>query len=111
MHRNFIASLKDCILVTGSNGFIGSKVVQELLEYGFANLRCFVRPSPRSFAWGQRPLPEVGHPLPSFLLLDHALPNLLEFALALLVAEITRSQDGLCTFRFGVGNDRNKRAQ
>jgi nucleoside-diphosphate-sugar epimerase len=45
MNRKFIASPKDCILVTGSNGFIGSKVVQELLEYGFANLRCFVRPS------------------------------------------------------------------
>ena len=37
----------DRILVTGSNGFIGSKVVEKLLEYGFANLRCFVRPSSR----------------------------------------------------------------
>jgi len=45
MNRKFSGSPKDCILVTGSNGFIGSKVVQELLEYGFANLRCFVRPS------------------------------------------------------------------
>ena len=45
MNRKFIASPKDCILVTGSNGFIGSKVVEKLLEYGFANLRCFVRPS------------------------------------------------------------------
>ena len=44
MNRKFIASPNECILVTGSNGFIGSKVVQELLEYGFANLRCFVRP-------------------------------------------------------------------
>jgi nucleoside-diphosphate-sugar epimerase len=35
----------DRILVTGSNGFIGSKVVEKLLEYGFTNLRCFVRPS------------------------------------------------------------------
>jgi nucleoside-diphosphate-sugar epimerase len=33
--------------VTGSNGFIGAKVVENLLEYGFANLRCFVRPSSR----------------------------------------------------------------
>jgi nucleoside-diphosphate-sugar epimerase len=40
-----IASPGDRILVTGSNGFIGSKVVEILLEYGFANLRCFVRPS------------------------------------------------------------------
>src|SRR5216110_1099775 len=45
MNRKFIASPKDCILVTGSNGFIGSKVVEKLLECGFANLRCFVRPS------------------------------------------------------------------
>src|SRR5689334_25419964 len=35
----------DRVLVTGSNGFIGAKVVEILLEYGFANLRCFVRPS------------------------------------------------------------------
>jgi nucleoside-diphosphate-sugar epimerase len=33
------------ILVTGSNGFIGAKVVEILVEYGFSNLRCFVRPS------------------------------------------------------------------
>ena len=45
MNRKSIASPKDCILVTGSNGFIGSKVVEKLLEYGFANLRCLVRPS------------------------------------------------------------------
>src|SRR5258708_106749 len=45
MNRNYMASPNDCILVTGSNGFIGSKVVQEFLEYGFANLRCLVRPS------------------------------------------------------------------
>jgi nucleoside-diphosphate-sugar epimerase len=42
-----IASPNDSILVTGSNGFIGAKVVETLLEYGFANLRCFVRPSSR----------------------------------------------------------------
>ena len=45
MNRNFIASPKDCILVTGSNGFIGSKVVDKLLEYGFTTVRCLVRPS------------------------------------------------------------------
>jgi nucleoside-diphosphate-sugar epimerase len=31
--------------VTGSNGFIGTKVVETLIDYGFSNLRCFVRPS------------------------------------------------------------------
>ena len=33
------------ILITGSSGFIGAKVVEVLLEYGFSNLRCLVRPS------------------------------------------------------------------
>lgn len=42
-----VASLGDCILVTGSNGFIGVKVVETLLETGFTNIRCFVRPSSR----------------------------------------------------------------
>ena len=37
----------DRIVVTGSNGFIGAKVVEILLEYGYRNLRCFVRPSSR----------------------------------------------------------------
>lgn len=33
------------VLVTGSGGFIGAKVVELLLEYGVTDLRCFVRPS------------------------------------------------------------------
>jgi nucleoside-diphosphate-sugar epimerase len=41
----YIAAPDDCILVTGSNGFIGAKVVGILLGYGFSKLRCFVRPS------------------------------------------------------------------
>jgi nucleoside-diphosphate-sugar epimerase len=40
-----IASQPDCVLVTGSNGFIGAKVVEILLEYGFTTVRCLVRPS------------------------------------------------------------------
>ena len=47
MSSEYIASPDDRILITGSNGFIGSKVVEKLVEYGFANLRCFVRPSSR----------------------------------------------------------------
>jgi nucleoside-diphosphate-sugar epimerase len=35
------------ILVTGASGFIGARVVGTLLEYGFANVRCLVRPSSR----------------------------------------------------------------
>src|SRR6185312_7884775 len=45
MTSDYIASLDDRILVTGSNGFIGTKVVEILLEYGISNIRCFVRPS------------------------------------------------------------------
>src|SRR4030095_5247114 len=41
----YIASVDDSILVTGSSGFIGAKVVETLLDYGFGNVRCFVRPS------------------------------------------------------------------
>jgi nucleoside-diphosphate-sugar epimerase len=40
-----IIRYKDRILLTGSNGFVGSRVVESLLRCGFKNLRCFVRPS------------------------------------------------------------------
>src|SRR5882724_3750980 len=45
MSSGYIARDDDRILVTGSNGFIGTKVVEKLLEYGFTTVRCFVRPS------------------------------------------------------------------
>ena len=44
MNFESVAAPHDYVLVTGSNGFIGTKVVQTLLEYRFTNLRCFVRP-------------------------------------------------------------------
>ena len=41
----WIARPEDEILVTGASGFIGVRVVRQLLEYGFKRVRCFVRPS------------------------------------------------------------------
>jgi nucleoside-diphosphate-sugar epimerase len=43
--NNWIVGSNEPILVTGSNGFIGSRVVDSLLRSGFTNLRCFVRPA------------------------------------------------------------------
>ena len=46
MNKNdFIIDRSESILITGANGFIGSRVVETLLRYGFGNLRCFVRHS------------------------------------------------------------------
>lgn len=44
MDSEYIASRDEPILVTGSSGFIGTKVVENLLQRGFSNVRCFVRP-------------------------------------------------------------------
>jgi nucleoside-diphosphate-sugar epimerase len=41
----FIISPDDRVLVTGAAGFIGSRVVASLLDRGFRNIACFVRPS------------------------------------------------------------------
>jgi len=40
-----IAGADDLMLVTGATGFIGRRVVRHLLDLGFRNLRCFIRPS------------------------------------------------------------------
>ena len=44
-HDAFIVSRDDLILVTGANGFIGSRLVKSLLDRGYRNLRCFSRSS------------------------------------------------------------------
>jgi nucleoside-diphosphate-sugar epimerase len=43
MKHNWIVDKTDLVLITGANGFIGLKVVEILLEYGFKRLRCLVR--------------------------------------------------------------------
>jgi nucleoside-diphosphate-sugar epimerase len=42
---NFIIKPEDVILVTGATGFIGSRVVENLLNRGFRTLRCLARTS------------------------------------------------------------------
>jgi nucleoside-diphosphate-sugar epimerase len=43
--QSFLVAPGDRILITGAAGFIGSRVVQNLVDRGFKNLVCFVRPS------------------------------------------------------------------
>lgn len=45
MSESYTIGRHDPILITGSNGFLGCKVVETLLKSGFSNLKCFVRPS------------------------------------------------------------------
>lgn len=40
---SFLIDPKDTILVTGANGYIGSRVVHTLLSYGFKHIRCLTR--------------------------------------------------------------------
>ena len=43
--NSFIMAPEDRILITGAAGFIGSRVVKDLLSRGFCNLVCLARPS------------------------------------------------------------------
>ena len=43
MKHDWIVNKTDLVLITGANGFIGSKVYEILLEYGFKRLRCLIR--------------------------------------------------------------------
>jgi nucleoside-diphosphate-sugar epimerase len=44
LNSDYIVSRNERILVTGSSGFIGSRVIGTLLDYGFTDICCFVRP-------------------------------------------------------------------
>lgn len=46
MKQNWVIQKTDLVLITGANGFVGSKVYEILLEQGFKRLRCMIR-SPR----------------------------------------------------------------
>src|SRR6266581_7554128 len=41
----FIIGPDDPILITGATGFIGSRLVESVLDRGYRNLLCFARPS------------------------------------------------------------------
>ena len=45
MPDSYVIGREHPVLITGSNGFIGARVVAELLDRGYSNLRCLVRPS------------------------------------------------------------------
>ena len=46
--KEHIIEINDGILVTGANGFIGSRVLHALLSQGFSRVRCLTRPTSSS---------------------------------------------------------------
>ena len=53
MQNNWVIKKSDIVLITGANGFIGSKVLEALIKHGFTRIRCLVR-SPQSITKLQR---------------------------------------------------------
>jgi len=45
MDMGWIVNRAESLLVTGAGGFVGLKVVETLLAYGFTNIRCLIRSS------------------------------------------------------------------
>ncbi|MDT8366716.1 MAG: NAD(P)-dependent oxidoreductase [bacterium] len=50
MAKKTIIKKKDLVLVTGANGFLGTQTVKRLLDRGFTNVRCLVRPTGKAEA-------------------------------------------------------------
>ncbi|HPC74742.1 MAG TPA: NAD(P)-dependent oxidoreductase [Syntrophales bacterium] len=50
MSTDDIINDNDRVLITGANGFIGTRVVDTLLRYGYRNLVCLMRPSGQNSA-------------------------------------------------------------
>jgi nucleoside-diphosphate-sugar epimerase len=48
MQNNWIINKSDTVLVTGANGFVGSRVVRALLSYGFEHIKCLTRQTSNS---------------------------------------------------------------
>ncbi len=55
--KGTIIGVEEPILVTGATGFIGTRVVRALLEYGFQNIRCLVRSHTKADKLGAVALP------------------------------------------------------
>jgi nucleoside-diphosphate-sugar epimerase len=43
VNKDFLINREELILVTGASGFIGSRLVEHLVQSGFTNIRCLVR--------------------------------------------------------------------
>lgn len=43
MEADWIINTSNRVLITGAGGFVGSKVLETLLEYGFTHIRCLIR--------------------------------------------------------------------
>ncbi len=45
LKNKYIISPEELVLITGANGFIGTRLVECFIRHGFKNIRCFIRPS------------------------------------------------------------------